>query len=81
MGSIELNETMKIAANIVDKWEKLAIATTDLDGPLSPFGKASLIRIFSEALETHAGVVQTLKSFEQPKKKPGRPPKICQSQA
>lgn len=67
------SESDKIAALVVNKWEALSIATTDIDGPLSTFAKGSLIRIISETLDNYKVVLQA--EVKSEKRKPGRPPK------
>ena len=66
----------RLAKEVVDAWEALAISTTDIDGPLSVFAKGSLIRIISDRLEILQGVVQP--KIKPEKRRVGRPPK-CQS--
>lgn len=57
----------------VDRWERSAIANTDIDGPLSTFAKTSLINTLAELL------AEKLKSghpVEQEKRGPGRPKRV-----
>ena len=72
MGSVE----DRIATLAVGKWEALAIASTDIDGPLSTFAKGSLIRIISDTLENYKPVLQP--EIKPEKRRVGRPSK-CQS--
>ena len=72
MGSVE----DRIATLAVSKWEALAIASTDIDGPLSTFAKGSLIRIISDTLENYKSMLQPEATPE--KRRVGRPRK-CQS--
>jgi len=73
----EVQNCVNMATAAVNKWEKESIATTDIDGPLSIYGKKSLIKTIAELLAMHANVVKAEEPLEQPLERPrakvGRP--------